>query len=366
MIPVFDAARVHKNIQKELENSVIKVMRSGKYILSSEVKTFEQETQNYLNVSNSVGVASGSDAIYLSLLALNIGSADEVITTPFTFFATASTIQRTGAKVVFADIDETFNISPKKIESAITNKTKAILPVHLFGQPANMCEIMNIAKQNRLHVIEDACQAFGAKIQINEKWAKVGAIGTFGVFSFFPTKTLGGLGDGGLVTTSNKELAEKIRILRVHGAKQKYYYKSLGINSRLDEVQAAMLRVKLKIIDKHNSERRNIAKFYNDNIISNKITKPIIQSLVEPVYHQYTIRTKQRDKLKEYLNSNEIGSMIYYPMPLHLQPVFSCLNYVRGDFPVAERACEEVLSLPIFPGLKENELKHIVKVINEF
>jgi len=383
-----DLTLQYKSIKREVNEAIKRVLESGQFIGGKEVENFEKEFAKFCGIKYAISVNSGTDALFLSLKTLGIGPGDEVITTPFTFIATAEVIANLGAKPVFVDIDpKHFNIDPLKIEKAITKKTKAIIPVHLFGQMADMDEIIRIAKKYKLFVVEDAAQAIGAKIkfpisnfqfsnksQISKsklkiKWRMAGSIGDVGCFSFFPSKNLGAFGDGGMVVTNNKKLAEKIRLLRNHGSspKNKYLNLILGTNSRLDAIQAAILRVKLKYLKKWIKKRQEIANYYNQFLQGiGDIQVPEILLDRTHTFHQYTIRTKNRDKLKKYLEKNGIPTMIYYPIPLHLQPAFKCLGYKKGDFPEAEKASKEVLSLPIYPELSKKEQEFIVRKIKEF
>jgi len=356
----------YKSIKKEIDGAVKRVLGKAVFVGGKEVEEFEKEVTQFCGVKYAIGVNSGTDALFLSLKALGVGPGDEVITTPFTFIATAGVIANCGAKPVFVDIDpETFNIDPSKIEKVITKKTKAILPVHLFGQMADMDEIMKIAEKYKLSVVEDAAQAIGAK----HKGKKAGTIGDLGCFSFFPSKNLGAYGDGGMIITNNEKLSQKIRLLKNHGSspKEKYLNLIVGTNSRLDSLQAAILRVKLKYLTKWSRERAKKADYYSKNLenIVDIIVPKINLGRIH-IFHQYTIRTKFRDKLQQYLKEKEIPTMIYYPLPLHLQPAFKYLKYRQGDFPIAEKTAEEVLSLPVFPELKKKEQDLIIKEIKEF
>ena len=363
-IPILNLTQQHANIAAEINHVVLEVLASGGYIGGSHVLGFEQQFATYIGVSDCVVCNSGTDALYLALRALGIGSGDEVITAPFTFFATAEVISAVGAKPVFVDIDaQTFNLDITKIIAAITNKTKAIIPVHLFGQPLNMTALMAIASAHQLAVIEDCAQATGAM------WAgqKVGSIGHVGCFSFYPTKNLGACGDGGAVTTNDPVVAAKIRMLRQHGEERRYYHEEIGINSRLDALQAAILQVKLQYLDTWNEQRRAIASHYHDYL--SQIPRIVIPQELpggEGVWNQYTIRLQNgegssyRDWVRQQLQQQGIGSMIYYPLPLHLQPVYQSLGYQQGQFSVAEQACHEVLSLPIFPELSCDQQQQVI------
>ncbi|MEW6357094.1 MAG: DegT/DnrJ/EryC1/StrS family aminotransferase [Planctomycetota bacterium] len=362
-VPVLDLKRQYSSLKHELDAAVLSVLESQYFILGPEVEALEKEIAAFCGAKCAVGCSSGSDALILALMGMGIGPGDEVITTPFTFFATAGSIAHLGAVPVFVDINpRTFNIDPAQIEKRITKKTKAILPVHLYGQCADMDPINAIARKRGLKVIEDACQAIGAEY----KGKKAGSLGDMGCFSFYPTKNLNGMGDGGMVTTNNEELGEKIRLLRTHGAKPKYFHAMVGINARLDAIQAAGLRVKLKHLNDWNDRRREIAAMYDAKMSVNGITTPYVEGFNTPVYHQYVIRTQDRDGLIAALDKAEIGHMIYYPLPLHLQGCFANQGHKEGDFPHAERACKEVLALPIFPEMTQKEIAHVAETVASF
>jgi len=364
----------YNSIKKEIDQAIKNVIQSSRFIMGPEVEKLEKNVAKYCDTKYGIALNSGTDALFLSLKTLRIKPDDEVITTPFSFIATAEVIANLGAKPVFVDIDsKTFNIDPEKIEERITKKTKAIILVHLFGQMAEMNEIMRIAKKQNLKVIEDACQAIGAKYQIkvNQKsqWLKAGSIGNIGCFSFFPSKNLGAYGDGGMVVTNNKQLASKIKLLKNHGSSKKDKYLNLtpGFNSRLDSIQAAVLNVKLKHLDKWTKARQKNAEYYNKHLKNiNEIITPIIPSYAFHVFNQYTIRAKKRNKLQTHLKKYDIPTQIYYPYPLHLQPAFKYLKYKKGDLPETEKSCEEVLSLPIYPELSKKQQDYIIKKIKEF
>lgn len=364
MIPISDPKRQIKGIQKEIEDKVKEVIQSGNYILGENVMKLEAEIKKKLNVTDAVAVASGTDALTLTLRACDIGRGDEVITTPFTFFATAEAIVNVGATPVFVDVDEgTYNIQAKEIESKITNETKAIMPVHLFGRPAEMDEIKRLAEKYNLHVIEDACQAFGATY----KGKKVGGIGDAGCFSFFPTKNLFTVGDGGIVTTMDQTLADRIRMLRTHGSIQKYIHEEVGYNSRLDEIHAGILLVSLKHIDQWNDLRRKLANRYHHYLQ----TSPFLHLPTKPdendhVYHLFSMRVKHRDALGTFLKRHHISTGVYYPLPLHLQRAFTFLDYVKGDYPIAEKLAEELISIPIFPYLTRDEQDKVIHRLKQF
>jgi len=367
-IKFLDLKLQYKSIKKEIDNTIKKVLDSSRFIGGIEVKNFEKEIANFCKVKYAISVNSGTDALFLSLKALGIDSGDEVITTPFTFISTAEVITNLGARPIFVDIEpKTFNIDSSKIEKAITKKTKAIIPVHLFGQIANIKEIIKIAKKHKLFVIEDAAQAIGTEY----KNKKAGSFGDTGCFSFFPSKNLAAYGDGGMIVTNSKRVAERIRLLKNHGSskKEKYMNLILGTNSRLDTIQAAILRIKLKHLDKWNRKRRENAKYYNKELKDvREITAPIIIPDQIHIFHQYTIRVnnKVRNKLIKYLNKNNVPTMIYYSLPLHLQPAFKYLGHKKGDFPEAEKISKEVLSLPIYPELSRKEQLFIVKKVKDF
>uniref|UniRef100_A0A7V4E4R7 DegT/DnrJ/EryC1/StrS family aminotransferase n=1 Tax=candidate division WOR-3 bacterium TaxID=2052148 RepID=A0A7V4E4R7_UNCW3 len=361
-IPIIDLVRQHKPIMDELVDAFKKVVESGQFILGYELEQFEKEAANYLGSKYALGVGNGTDALILALRAIDVQKGDEVITTPFTFFATAETIAILGAKPVFVDIeDETLNIDVTKIEEKITKRTKAILPVHIFGQGAKIEKILEIARSYNLKVIEDTAQGFGAKR--NGKY--LGTFGDVGTFSFFPTKNLSCLGDGGLITTQDEAIYDIIKKLRVHGSPRKYYHEMLGYNSRLDTLQAAFLRVKMKYIDRWNERRREIAAIYNREL-SPYVRVPEVDEGNIHIYHQYTIRTDRRDELNAFLNQRGIMTQVHYPIPLHLQPALSYLGYKEGDFPVAEKATKEVLSLPVFPEMTDEEINYVIDSIKDF
>ena len=357
-------------IEKEVLDGIKKVCASQHFILGENVRGLEEEIAKYLGAGYAVGVASGSDALILSLMALGVGYGDTVITTPYTFFSTAGSIAILGARPVFVDIDPlTYNMDTEKLESALkkdrAGKIKAVIPVHLYGQCADMTRINKMAKGYGVKTIEDAAQSIGA----THRGKKGGSIGDTGCLSFYPTKNLGGFGDGGMVTTNSKTLAEKVRVLRVHGSKVRYYHELVGVNSRLDEIQAAVLRVKLKYLDGWTEKRVKNAGRY-DSLFKKAgldgITTPYIQDSNVSVFNQYVIRAKKRDKLREYLKEKGIGTELYYPLPLHLQKCFKYLGYKGGDFPVSEKAAKQTLALPIYPELKKSEIDYVVSTIKDF
>jgi dTDP-4-amino-4,6-dideoxygalactose transaminase len=356
-----DLQRQYKTLKADIDTAIQSVLDSTQFILGPNVTELEKEIAAYHGVPHAIGIASGTDALLLSLRACGIGAGDEVITTPFTFIATAEVISLLSATPVFADIrPETFNIDPDKIEEKITKKTKAVIPVHLYGHPADMDPIIKIARKYNIKVIEDCAQAFGATY--NGK--KVGTIGDFGCFSFFPSKNLAGYGDGGIIITRNENLAKVIRLLRNHGSAVKYHHSILGYNSRLDEIQAAIVRVKMKKIEEFNNRRRINADLYRTFIKRNDVSFPIEMPDCKHIYHQFTIRSKNRDSIMDTLKSNNISSAIYYPVPLHKQEVFVLQNISGNNLINSEICAGEVLSLPMFPELEKEEIQYISDVIN--
>lgn len=361
--PLLDLKAQYKTIKEEVLAAIADVCESQHFALGPTVADFEQQIASYCGSGYGVGVSSGTDALLVSLMAMGIEPGDEVITTAFTFFATAGSIARLGGKPVFADVcPDSFNIDPSAIEDEITNKTKAIMPVHLFGQLAQMQPITQIARQHGLVIVEDGAQAIGAV----QDGKKCGSLGDMGCFSFYPTKNLSAYGDGGVVVTSDDAIAKKLRILRDHGQDPRYFYKMIGGNFRLDAIQAAVLKVKLKYIDQWNSARREIAGKYDSILAESPVTTPHIDAGNTSVYHQYTILAPNRDDLQKYLADNEIGSAIFYPKPLHLQECFEELGYKEGDLPVTEELCTKVLSLPIYPEMTDEQVEWVAKTVLEF
>ncbi len=358
-IPMLDLRVQYKSLGQEIEKAIKEILQSSHFVLGAHVEALEKEIAEYHNIKFAVSLASGTDALHLSLRALGIKEGDEVITTPFTFIASAEAIAYVGATPVFADIDKTtLNISPSQIKNKITSKTKAIIPVHLFGEPADMDEIMDIAKKYNLEVIEDCAQAFGAQY----KNIHVGNIGDTGCFSFYPSKNLGAYGDGGIMITNNPEIYEKVKLLRNHGTTAPYRHSFIGYNSRLDEIQAAILRIKLRHVDAYNQKRKNLAKIYT-SLLNNVVQCPVEMPDRTHVYHQYTIRSPRKSEIKKALQDNSISSVIYYPIPLHLQDAFKYLGYKKNDFPESESAANEVLSLPIYPELEPEKVEFIAGTI---
>jgi len=363
MIKSTDFSFVTKRINRELKEATNRVIDSNWYILGKEVENFEREFADYLGVKYCVGVGNGLEALHIILKAYGIGEGDEVIIPSNTYIATALAVSYAGAVPIMVEPNErTCNINSDLIEEKITKKTKAIMPVHLYGQACNMNPINEVAKKYNLKVIEDTAQAHGATY----KGRKCGALGDASGFSFYPTKNLGALGDAGAITTNDEDLAKKIKALRNYGSQKHYYNKYMGFNSRLDEMQAAILRVKLRHLEEFNEERKKIAQFYLNNLQDTDLILPHVPEWTEPVWHQFVIRSKKRDKLQGYLKSKGIGTLIHYPLPIHLQEAYKGLGYKKGDFPLAEKIANEVLSLPMWVGLKKEEIKMVCNVINNF
>lgn len=383
-VPLLDLKPQYHSLKKQLDEAIIRVAESQYFIMGPELSDMEKEFEQYLNVKHAWGVSSGTDALLLALMALDIKSGDEVIVPTYSFFATAGVVSRLFATPVFVENDPvTFNIDPKDFEKKITSKTKAVIPVHLFGQSAEMDEIMKIADAHNLFVIEDAAQAIGTQYKDGRF---VGTIGHIGCFSFFPSKNLGGYGDGGLIVTNDDKLSEIIRIKRVHGGEPKYYHKVIGGNFRLDAIQAAVLRVKLPHLQSWSEKRQQNAKRYNQLFIEaelaeeagktqfdskNKVLLP--KAVYEKsgvknyhIYNQYKIRVEKRDALREFMTKHEIGTEIYYPVPFHLQECFADLGYKKGDFPVSEFSANTSIALPIYPELSDEQLQYVVSVIKKF
>jgi dTDP-4-amino-4,6-dideoxygalactose transaminase len=383
-VPLLDLKPQYNSLKKEIDEALIRIAESQYFILGPEVEQMEKELCVYLDCKFAVGVSSGTDALLLALMALDIQPGDEVIVPTYSFFASAGVVSRLNAIPVFTDIDPvTFNINTGDIEKKITRKTKAIIPVHLYGQSSEMDEVMRISKKHNIKVVEDAAQAIGAQYKDGKS---AGTIGDAGCFSFFPSKNLGAFGDGGLITTNNQELAAKMKILRMHGAEPKYHHKIIGGNFRLDAIQAAVIRIKLPHLDSWSNKRRMNAELYSRLFIDaglaektgeinfNDENKVLLPKAVYKnsglrnyhIYNQYIIRVKKRDELRKFLADNQIGTEIYYPVPFHLQECFSGLGYQKHDFPEAEKAADSSLALPIFPELTEEQIKFVVEKISEF
>ena len=368
-VPILDLSVQHRQIADEIGAAVSRVLSSQQFILGPEVRELERDLAPYCHCSEAVGCASGSDALLLALMACGVGPGDEVITTPFSFFATVASIVRLGAKAVFVDIDPaSFNLDTTRLESAVTERTKAILPVHLFGQCAQMDRINELAGRRGIKVIEDAAQAIGAEYH----GRRAGSLGAIACFSFYPSKNLGGAGDGGLLTTNDLEMAETLRTLRAHGAKKKYYHDYVGINSRLDSLQAAILRVKFRYLDQWAQARRANAQRYRELFgdaglsADGPVRLPTEGESSFHVYNQFVIRARDRDRLRAWLSERGVGSEIYYPLPLHLQSCFKDLGHKSGDFPESERAAKEALAIPVYPELDANAQGYVVETIASF
>ncbi len=366
-VPLLDLKVQYQAIRNEVMAAIQATCDDQGFILGPRVAEFEQAVARYVGSRHAVGCASGSDALLLSLMAMGVKAGDEVLTVPFTFFATAGAISRLGAKPVFVDIRaDTFNMDPRHIERAITPRTKAIIPVHLFGQCADMKAIMDIARSRTIPVIEDACQAIGSA----QGGKRAGVLGDTACFSFFPSKNLGGFGDGGMVTTDDRSLADSMAMLRVHGSQVRYVHQAVGINSRLDAIQAAILSVKLKRLDAWAEGRRRNAARYEQLFLAAKLTDRVSLPVADQenfhVYNQYTVRVPKRDELRTYLKDKGIGTEVYYPLPLHLQNCYRDLGYRKGAFPESERAAEEVLSLPIYAELTEAQLGYVADTVAAF
>ncbi|MDD5132486.1 MAG: DegT/DnrJ/EryC1/StrS family aminotransferase [bacterium] len=369
MIPAMDLKRQYGQIKKELAGAISRVFACSNYVLGEEVKSLEKEFAGYLGVKYAVGVNSGTDALFLALKACGIDKNDEVITCAFGYIASVLGISYCGAKPVLVDVNiRDFNIDVTKIEKAITSRTKAILPVHLYGQMCDMIPLLRLAKRYNLKVIEDCAQAHGAKIRISngKKWCMAGTMGDVGCYSFYPTKNLGAYGDGGMLVTNNKQTYQQLLLLRDYGRKDRYEFVLKGYNSRLDEFQAAMLRVKLKHLDQWNKKRQQAALLYHQGIKLDNLFLPLESLGRNHVYHLFVIRTPQRKKLQEYLRKQGIGTAIHYPIPIHLQEAYRDLRYKEGAFPIAEQIAREVFSLPMFPELKSAEIKSVCQKLNCF
>lgn len=361
-IPLLDLSREYQRIKAEIDAAIARVLENGQFILGPEVEAFEREIAHYLGVKYAVGVASGTDALILALHACGVGPGDEVIVPVYTFFATAEVVSRVGARPVFVDIDpRTYCLNPTQVEARITERTKAIIPVHLYGHPADMAPILKLAKRYGLRVIEDNAQALGAEYQD----CKTGSLGDIGCLSFFPSKNLGAYGDGGMVVTNEAALAEIVKKLRTHGWQRKYYPELIGYNSRLDELQAVILRVKLRYLDQWNERRREIAERYRTLLANSKVTLPHEAPYAKHVYHLYVIRVKERKTIQEHLRSLGIASGVYYPLPLHRVEPYQHLGYDTESFPEAERAAQETLAIPIYPEMTDDQIKMVASGVRE-
>jgi dTDP-4-amino-4,6-dideoxygalactose transaminase len=365
-IPLVDLKRQYASIKQEIGESIDRVLESSNFILGAEVDKFEKEFAAFCRAKYAVGVSSGTNALSLALSALDIKQGDEVITTPNTFIATAAAISHVGARPVFVDVSpDTYNMDSTQLEKTITGRTRAIIPVHLYGHPAEMDAVRQVAQKHNLKVIEDACQAHGAEY----RGQRVGAMGDMSAFSFYPGKNLGAYGDGGAAVTDNRELAEKVRLLRNHGSPKKYYHEIIGYNARFDEIQAAILRVKLRFLDDWNTKRRMNATIYAEYLkgLADRglVTIPKEKDVVKHVYHLYVIQVEEgvRDRLIQHLNSRGIGAQIHYPIPIHLQKAYSPLGYKQGSFPVAEGLAKRIVSLPMFPELERRDIEYVCQEI---
>lgn len=370
-VPLLDLKRQYAGISAEIEARLADVIRNQAFVLGPVVEEFEAAVAELLGVAHAIGVASGTDALLLPLKTLDLQPGDEVITTPFTFFATAGAIHNAGGKPVFVDIDaETFNIDPARVEAALTPRTRAIIPVHLFGQMAEMAPLRELARRHGVLLLEDAAQAIGARQRVDDRWIHTGEFGDCAAFSFFPSKNLGAFGDGGMVVTNDAELARRLKRIRVHGGLVTYHHEEVGTNSRLDALQAAVLQAKLPHLAGWSESRRRNAAWYDERLADLEregfLQRPRVRGENESIFNQYTLRVRDRDELREHLTARDIGSAVYYPLPLHLQPCFSYLGYSAGDFPRSEAAAAEVLSLPIFPELVESELEEVATAIEGF
>lgn len=373
-VPLLDLKAQFAGMKDEIRQAMEAVVEAQAFVLGPTVEHFERELADYAGTRHAIGCASGTDALILALAAAGVGDGDEVLTTPFSFFSTASCAYKVGARPRFVDIaPDTFNIDPSRVEDAITDRTRALIPVHLFGQCADMDAIADIATRRSLPTVEDAAQALGATYRPGGGEARrAGGIGTLGCYSFFPTKNLGGFGDGGAVVTDDDDLAERVGLLRVHGGRQMYHHRYVGWNSRLDALQAAVLRIKLPRLDgwcrgRADNAGRYDALFVDHGLVaSGAVTLPVRADRCDHIFNQYTIRVRERDALREHLQAAGIGSGVYYPVPLHVQECFRELGYSEGDFPVAEQACREVLSLPVYAEIRPDQQEQVVEAIATF
>ena len=373
-VPILDLRRSFKEIKPEVFEALERIFENQSFILGSEVSNFERHCEKYLELpeGSAAGCASGTDALLLALMAADVHEGDEVITTPFTFFATSGAIARLGAKPVFVDVDPaTYNINLEQAVKKINSRTKIFLPVHLFGQMCALEEVKKVFAEKNIKIIEDSAQAFGSSRLVNNKIERAGTVGDIGCYSFFPTKNLGGCGDGGMVVTRDSATAERLKRLRVHGSGTTYYHDEIGINSRLDAIQAAVLDIKLKYLESWNEERIKIADYYKllfkASGLREFVTPPEVLEGSRHIYHQYVVRVNsRRDELMNFMNENGFSVRVYYPLSLHLQPCFKYLGYKEGSFPVSEQLTREVLALPVFPGLEPSEQEQIVDCMKKF
>lgn len=368
---MLDLTRQNSDLQSQIEVRLHAVLEHQAFIMGPEVRELEEEVAKHLDVAHAIGVASGTDALLLVLKALDLQPGDEVITTPFTFFATAGAIHNAGGRPVFVDIEPaTFNIDPTLVEDAVTERSRALIPVDIFGQMAAMKALKEIADRHDLFLLEDAAQAIGARQRVGGQWQTTGQIADAATFSFFPSKNLGGFGDGGMIVTNEPPLAERLRRIRVHGGAKMYHHDEVGTNSRLDSIQAAVLLAKLPHLAEWSRRRRANAQWYDQRLEplerAGHLRRPRIAEGNESIFNQYTVRAQRRDELREFLKDRGVGHAVYYPVPLHLQPCFAYLGHQPGDFPESERAAAEVISIPIFPELREEELEGVADAIEEF
>ena len=362
-IPFFELRRQYAEIKPEIDKAIAAVLEGGQFILCDELKSFESEFAKYVGAKHAFGVGSGTDALFLSLLGMGIGPGDEVITVANTYISTALTISHTGAKPVLVDIDEsTFNMGPAMLEKVVTKRTKAIVPVHLFGLPADMDSIMEIAEKHGLRVLGDVAQACGSEY----KRRKIGSMADVDAFSFYPTKPLGAYGDGGMVTTNDDDIAKRIILLRNCGQTEKYHHAIKGFNSRLDEVQAAILQVKMKHLEQWITKRRKNAELYTKALRGSSVITPSEPAGYKHVYYLYVVRSKRRDALQKHLASKGICTMVHYPIPIHMQPAYNDMGWKKGDFPAAERSASEMISLPMYPELEKDEIEDIAAAVHSF
>ncbi len=366
-VPLFDLTRQYKSLREEMLKKIDETISSGVVILGQNVEEIEEKIANYVGTNYAVSVGNGSDALLLALQSMGIEKGDHVLTTPYTFFATASAITRLGAIPIFVDVNEDFNINVDLVKKQIESdkSIKAVIPVHLFGKSADMNSLKSLCDRYGIKILEDAAQSIGSEAVVDGKKFKTGAIGEAGILSFFPTKNLGAYGDAGMVLTNSEEIAKRVRSLRVHGARQKYVHEEIGYNSRMDEIQAATLNVKFSHLDEWIDARIKVAKKYS-NLLGDFVQCPEVPGDRTYVFHQYVIKTKARDDLREYLTNEGVGTAIYYPIPLHLQKCFSFLGYKNGDFPVAEKLSRESLAIPIFPEIKPDEQEYVVNKIKSY
>ncbi|HEY0021087.1 MAG TPA: DegT/DnrJ/EryC1/StrS family aminotransferase [Longimicrobium sp.] len=370
-VPLLDLGRQYQTLRDDIRVRLDGVIENQAFIMGKPVQELEEAVAAHLGVPHAIGVASGTDALLLPLKALDLQPGDEVVAPPFTFFATAGAIHNAGGRAVFADIDPgTFNVDPEKVEAAITPRTRAIVPVHLFGQMADMARLREIADRHGVFLLEDAAQAIGARQQVDGEWITTGTLGDACAFSFFPSKNLGGFGDGGMIVARDDEFAARLKRLRVHGGLKMYHHEEVGTNSRLDALQAAVLLAKLPHLNGWSEARRRNAAWYDARFApleaAGKLTRPVVLPGNESIFNQYTLRVQNRDGLKDHLAGLGIGAAVYYPLAMHQQPCFAYLGYAEGDFPVSEQACREVISIPIYPELTADEREQVAAAIEEF